>query len=94
MDAVDQVLITALRHAINEPSIEAGFQRFRTISGADLDFGSFADAVASCLREGLVKEPVRLPEGSLQCHWHLELTARGVAEARRILDAEEETDES
>jgi hypothetical protein len=42
--------------------------------------------VAACLRDGLIREPVRLPEGALQCHWHLELTPKGVAAARAALD--------
>ena len=47
-------------------------------------FDEFCDAVAACLRDGLIREPIRLPEGALQCHWHLELTPKGVAEAREI----------
>jgi hypothetical protein len=44
----------------------------------------FRDAVAACQRDGLIREPVRLPEGTLQCHWHLELTPKGVAAARGL----------
>ncbi len=76
------LLSTAFRHTISEPNIEAGYERFRAINGETVDYGSFCDAVAQCLREGLVREPIRLPEGALQCHWHLELTPKGVAAAR------------
>jgi hypothetical protein len=46
--------------------------------------GSLALVAAACLRAGLIREPVRLPEGALQCHWHLELTPQGVEAARRL----------
>ena len=74
MNAQSLLLTTAFRHRISEPNIEAGFERFRSV------------AVAACLREGLIREPIRLPEGALQCHWHLELTPAGVHAARRLLD--------
>ena len=33
MDAKSLLLTTALRHSINEPNIEAGFERFRAVAG-------------------------------------------------------------
>ena len=33
MDAKSLLLTTALRHWINEPNIEAGFERFRAVAG-------------------------------------------------------------
>jgi hypothetical protein len=51
---------------------------------ADVTFDAFRDAVGACLRDGLIREPIRLPEGALQCHWHLELTPAGVATARSM----------
>lgn len=83
MDASAILLATALKHRINEPNIEAGYERFSTFTGGSLTYAAFCDAVASCLSQGLIREPVRLPEGSLQCHWHLELTPAGVSAARR-----------
>jgi hypothetical protein len=79
------LLTTAFRNVINEPNIEAGFERFVALTDSGIDLGTFSDAVAACLREGLIREPVRLPEGALQCHWHLELTPKGVAAARAAL---------
>ena len=79
---------TAFRHVINEPNIEAGFERFCAITKRSIDYSAFSDAVASCLRDGLIREPIRLPEGALQCHWHLELTPAGVATARSLLNHE------
>jgi hypothetical protein len=85
-DARELVLTTAFRNVINEPNIEAGFERFAELTGDAIDFGAFGDAVAACLRDGLIREPIRLPEGALQCHWHLELTPKGVSAARATLD--------
>jgi len=76
------LLTTAFRHVISEPNIEAGYDRFRSINGNAVNFQEFCNAVAECLREGLIREPIRLPEGALQCHWHLELTPKGAEAAR------------
>jgi hypothetical protein len=76
------LLAVAFRHFIDEPNIESGFQRIAELVGRPLDYEAFCDAVASCLRDRLIHEPVRLPEGALQCHWRLELTPEGTAVAR------------
>ena len=85
MDAVALLLTTAFRHVINEPNIEAGYERFGALTNCALDPGAFRDAVAACLRDQLIYEPIRLPEGALQCHWHLELTPIGVTAARALV---------
>ena len=82
MNVRELLLTVAFRHRINEPNIEAGFERFRALTQEPVDYDAFAGAVAACLREGLIREPIRLPEGALQCHWHLELAPAGVAAAR------------
>jgi hypothetical protein len=81
----DLLLATAFRHRINEPNIEAGFEQFVALTDRSVGYDAFCDAVAVSLRDGLIREPIRLPEGALQCHWHLELTPAGVAVARRLL---------
>jgi len=86
MDAIAILLTTAFRHAIDEANIEAGYLRFAALANTSLDYGSFCDAVAACISEGLIHEPIRLPEGALQCHWHLELTPAGVTAVRDRLD--------
>ena len=86
MDTRSLLLATAFRHVISEANIEAGFARFRAITGASFDIDAFAQAIAECQRDGLVREPIRLPEGALQCHWHVELTPKGVAAARSLPD--------
>jgi hypothetical protein len=84
-DAVALLLITAFYHSIDEPNIESGFAGFQSITGSGISFEAFYDAVADCLGDRLIHEPVRLPEGALQCHWRLELTSNGVEMATRGL---------
>ncbi len=83
-DARTRLLMVAFRHAISEPNVEAGFERVRVLADGTLDYDAFRDALDACLRDGLIREPVRLPEGALQCHWRLELTPAGVAAARAL----------
>jgi hypothetical protein len=89
MDSAELLLTTALKHRIDEPNIEAGFDRFVALTGNALDYASFCEAVAKCLRDCLIHEPIRLPEGVLQCHWHLQLTTAGVEVARFVGDREQ-----
>jgi hypothetical protein len=86
MDATALLLTIAFRHVVSEPNIEAGYERFAALTNAAVDEAAFRDAVAACLRDQLIREPIRLPEGALQCHWHLELTPKGVAAARVLPD--------
>ena len=81
-DADALLLRTALTHRIVEPNVDAGFERFSALTGGALDLGAFRDAVAACVADRLIHDPVRLTEGALQCHWHLELTPAGVEMAR------------
>jgi len=78
------LLKIGFRHVINEPTIEAGYERFAGLCDEPPGYEAFCDAVAAGLRDGLIREPIRLPEGALQCHWHLELTPKGVAAARAL----------
>jgi hypothetical protein len=87
MDAVALLLTTAFQQVINEPNIEAGYERFAELTNGAIDLSAFRDAVAACLRDQLIYEPIRLPEGALQCHWHLQLTPRGVTAARALADS-------
>jgi hypothetical protein len=89
MEAQTALLTAALRHVVSGPDIEAGYERVASLAGGTIDYGAFCDAVADCLRDGLIHEPIRLPEGALQCHWHLELTPKGVATARSLPSHEE-----
>lgn len=80
-DAISLVLRTAYRHAVREPTAEAGFARIREITGTTLSDAVLADAVARCVAAGHLKDPVRLEEGALQCRWQLDLTPAGVQAA-------------
>ncbi len=84
MDIKTLLLTTAFRHPINEPNIETAFERFDALTGQAVSYDAFCRAIAACGRDGLIREPIRLPEGALQCHWHLELTPKGVAAAREL----------
>ena len=77
---VQRLLSVAYRHAIDEPTIESAFERIQKLT--TLDYPAFRDAIDACLRDGLIRDPVRIEEGALQCHWKLELTPKGVAAAR------------
>jgi hypothetical protein len=83
-DHVRVLLLAGLRNFVTADNAEDGFARIQAIAGDKLDPTRFHDAVAACLRDGLIREPVRLPEGALQCHWRLELTPKGVAAARAL----------
>jgi hypothetical protein len=88
-DAVTVLLSAAFDHVVDEPNVESGFARIRALAGSSLDDATLAQAVNTCLSASLIREPVRLPEGALQCHWRLELTPRGLAEARARLNKTE-----
>jgi hypothetical protein len=85
--AVSVLLTTAYRHLIRAPNVETAHESLLAITGSAVSYEAFCDAVADCLRDRLIYEPVRLPEGALQCHWHLELTPAGVAAARPLVPA-------
>ena len=81
-EARARLLAIAFRHTIAEPDEGAGYARVRALAGGDLAYDAFREALDGCLRDGLIRDPVRLPAGALCCHWRLELTAAGVAAAR------------
>jgi hypothetical protein len=85
MSPAKLLLTVAFYHAITEPNIESGFERFSALTDGIVTYDAFCEAIAACLRDGLIREPMRLPEGALQCHWHLELTPNGVKAARALL---------
>ena len=60
----------ARTHAIDEPNAEAGFARLRAL-GCEADDAALAEAVAACVRDGTLADPVFLADGALQCRWRL-----------------------
>ena len=69
---------------VNVDTVEIGLDVLTDRLGAGAARAALAEAVAQGVRRGLLHDPVRLPPGALQCHWHLEPTARGRALCRRI----------
>ena len=47
MDAKALVLLAAFRHTINEPNIEAAFERLQAITGDTIDYDAFRDVVSA-----------------------------------------------
>ena len=84
-DPVSLLLSIGFRHLVSETNAEAGVARIQELTGRVLTDPAIHDALATCLRDGLIREPVRLPEGALQCHWRLELTPLGVTRARDLM---------
>jgi hypothetical protein len=87
VDPFSAILQAAFRHSIRAANVEEGFESLQPLSGGSLSFDAFREAIDACLRNGLIREPVRLSEGALQCHWRLELTPAGVEAARTLLAA-------
>ena len=85
MDLTALLLLVAFRHRIKEADIGAGIAAFETIIGCKIDEGEFRDALARAVARGELYDPVRLLPGSLQCHWHVELTPEGVNTVRTLL---------
>ena len=74
------VLDAAFRHRLVAPDADTGIAALAEAAAATTaPAADWREAVAAVVRDGLVYDPVRLPEGALQCHWHLELTPKGVA---------------
>jgi hypothetical protein len=84
-DAVSLLLSTILRQQVMEPDLDAGLDRLIALVGGSASKDDLWLAVADAVAAGYIHDPVRLPAGALQCHWHLELTPQGVEAARRLL---------
>lgn len=80
----DLLLLIAFRHLITEPDFASGLERFREITGRPIGEEEFRAAIAKALALGLIYEPVRIPPGTLQCEWCLEVTPEGAAAARSL----------
>jgi hypothetical protein len=63
---------------------DAACECVHPLADGPLGPAEFHDAVALAVAQGLIRDPIRIPQGSLQCHWRLELTLAG---ATRVLSA-------
>jgi hypothetical protein len=79
------LLLVAFRYEIQEPDLDSGRQRVATITGQDVAPNAFHAVLAEALADGYIRDPIRLRLGALQCHWHLELTPRGVGQVLGLL---------
>jgi hypothetical protein len=82
---LDVLLLTGHRHTVTAATADEAFLTFQHHAPTPIDAPAFHQAVAAAVAAGLIREPVRLPQGSLQCHWRLELTPAGVARARALI---------
>ena len=87
--ATTMLLLTAFQHLVAEPDVDAGVRRIQELTGGLCSDRALHEAMAACLRDSLIREPVRLPAGALHCHWRLELTPEGVEAARTLLQTTE-----
>lgn len=83
---MNTLLLRLYRGSIIAPDSDSGFAQLSAEAGTEEDWRRL---VAEAVSAGLVHDPVRLPPGALQCHWHLELTARGFAAAAALLSSGE-----
>nr|WP_294504783.1 hypothetical protein [uncultured Rhodopila sp.] len=80
----EQLLLTLAHRQIRAPDADAGLSLLAEAAGGDASPGLWQSAVAEAVAEQLIHDPVRLPAGALQCHWHLQLTPSGTAAAQRL----------
>ncbi len=79
-DPIGKLLLRLGRaHAVIADDAEDARRRIAAIAGHSIDPIAFHEAVAACVRDGTIQDPVRLEAGALQCHWRLKLTPKGVA---------------
>jgi hypothetical protein len=79
-----RLLSVIFRQRIIEPDVDAGIARLAASAGKDVPPEAWRAGVTEALWAGYIHDPVRLQVGALQCHWHLELTAKGVETVRRL----------
>lgn len=82
MPLTETLLQTVFQQQIRMPDAESGLNRLVGLAGGTAN--AWHAAVAEAVAAGLIHDPVRLPPGALQCHWHLELTPTGVATVWRL----------
>ncbi|MBX5455185.1 MAG: hypothetical protein K6U10_14780 [Acidobacteriia bacterium] len=85
LSAAEALLLMAYQHAPTAPNAEEGVQELRRLLCDRFDADALHAAIADCLRRGEIRDPVRLPPGALQCHWHLQLSPKGVETVHRLL---------
>ena len=77
----EDILRLALAADIREDEAVDGLRRVATTLGAPLE--AVDHEIAAMVRDGLLHDPIRIPEGALKCHWRLEPTPKGAALAAK-----------
>lgn len=80
----ESLLLLIFRLRITAPDGDSGLAHLAASTHCEGSVDDWRSAVSTALAAGYVHDPVRLPAGALQCHWHLELTPKGVETARRL----------
>lgn len=68
-----EAVLAAARAGLRADTAEEGFAEIRRRMGGAWSDAELAEAVASVVAERLVRDPVRLEPGALQCYWRLNL---------------------
>ena len=71
MISASEAVLAAARAGMRAETAEEGFAEVRALSGTNLSDAALAEAVAAGIRDGLLRDPVRLLPGRLQCCWNL-----------------------
>jgi hypothetical protein len=79
----DALLRVVLARPIIADTMEDGLDVLIKRLGGGISRATVVAVVQEVVASGLAYEPVRLPPGALQCHWHLELSPRGQEAALR-----------
>jgi len=87
MDLGALLLRTGFAHFVSAPSAELALAEVERLADKPIDGAAFASAIADLLSRGLIRDPIRLDDQALQCHWRLELTPDGVDHARTLTGA-------
>ena len=69
-----EAVLNAARIGVRADNAEEGCTEIRSMTGTDFSDAELAEAVRLNVREGLVRDPIRLLPQHLQCFWQLELT--------------------
>ncbi len=81
LDADAALLGLAMRLRPSAADAEEGRRCCEAALGTAIDAGAFAASLSRLLAKGLIRDPVRLSEGDLHCHFVLEATPAGIAAA-------------
>jgi hypothetical protein len=81
------LLLLIFRQRITAPDSDAGLTDLAASADHEASVDEWRTAVAGAQAALYIYDPVRLPAGALQCHWHLELTPKGTETVRRFRSA-------